>query len=184
MTLDGVVADPHKWSFPYWDDGIAEFKGDELKATEALLLGRRTYEGFAAAWPGRKGTDWFANKFNSMPKYVASRTLKNLAWENSHVLEGDLEEAVTVLKEKPGGDLSIHGSISVINQLMRTGLVDRFHIIMYPIVLGEGRRLFDEGAKANLKLAESKTFSKGAVAMVYDWVSGKGGAVVKNPVYR
>ena len=168
MTLDGVVADPQKWSFPFWDDGIAAFKSDELKASEALLLGRVTYEGFAAAWPGRKDDTGFADKFNAMPKYVASKTLKKLGWNNSHLLEGDVPEAVANLKATKGGDIAIHGSVSLINALLPRRLIDRLHLIVYPIVLGEGKRLFDVGTAANFARVETKPFPKGAVGLVYD----------------
>lgn len=169
MTLDGVVEEPQKWSFPYWGDKTAKFKDDELRATEALLLGRVTYEGFAAAWPGRKDPDGFADKFNSMPKYVASRTLKKLEWTNSHLLQGDVAAAVAKLKQQPGtGDLGVHGSVSLLDTLVRHDLVDRFHILTYPLVLGEGKRLFKPGAKTRLKLVESKSLDKGVVASVYE----------------
>lgn len=184
MTLDGVVAEPQKWSFPFWDDGIAAFKSDELKVSEALLLGRVTYEGFAAAWPGRNDDTGFADKFNAMPKYVATTTLKQLSWNNSHALEGDVPQAVAKLKAKTGGDIAIHGSVSLINALLPHGLIDRLHLIVYPIVLGEGKRLFNEGVTANFARTETKPFPKGAVGLVYDFVpEGRKGEPSKNPVY-
>jgi dihydrofolate reductase len=184
MTLDGVVDEPHKWSFAYWDDGVAEFKDRELKASDALLLGRVTYEGFAAAWPGRKDETGFADKFNAMPKYVASRTLESLTWTNSHLLEGSLEEAVARLKAEPGGEIAIHGSVGLINELLPHGLIDRFHILVYPLVLGDGKRLFRDGARQSLKLVETKTFPKGVVAMIYDHVPvDEAPKPARNPVY-
>lgn len=183
MTLDGVVDSPQKWSFPFWDDGVAAFKDAELKASDALLLGRVTYEGFAAAWPGRTDETGFADKFNAMPKYVASKTLTKLSWTNSHLLDGDVPNAVAKLKATKGGEIAIHGSVGLINALLPHGLIDRFHILVYPVILGEGRRLFDEGAKANLKLVETKTFPKGVVAMVYDRATDAKAAAAKNPVY-
>ena len=184
MTLDGVVADPQKWSFPFWDDGIAAFKNDELNASEALLLGRVTYEGFAAAWPGRKDDTGFADKFNAMPKYVASKTLKKLGWNNSHLLEGDVPEAVANLKATKGGDIAIHGSVSLINALLPHRLIDRLHLIVYPIALGEGKRLFDAGTAANFTRVETKPFPMGAVGLVYDLATdSQKQAGSKNPVY-
>lgn len=184
MSLDGVVQDPQKWSFPFWDDGVAAFKDKELKDSEALLLGRTTYEGFAKAWPGRKDETGFADKFNAMPKYVASRTLKQLSWNNSHLLEGEVPNAVAALKAKPGGDIAIHGSVGLINSLLPHGLIDRFHILVYPVVLGTGARLFLDGAKADLEFVESRTFPKGVVALVYDRAAKAPGAEAqKNPVY-
>src|SRR5881296_3486133 len=109
VSLDGVVESPEKWSFPFWSEETQKFKFDETFASDALLLGRVTYEGFAAAWPGRKDPDGFADRFNSMPKYVASRTLKKLGWNNSHLLEGDVPEAVANLKATKRGDIAIQG---------------------------------------------------------------------------
>jgi len=136
-------------------------------ASDALLLGRVTYEGFAAAWPGRKGTDPFANKFNSMPKYVATRTLKKLEWNNSHLIAGDLAAEVAKLKQQPGGDIVIHGSPGLIRSLLPSGLIDEYRLLVYPLVLGKGKRLFDEGSKTKLKLVESRPLGKGVVKLVY-----------------
>jgi len=167
MTLDGVVEAPDKWSFPFWSDETGKFKSDELRATDALLLGRVTYEGFAAAWPGRKDEEGFADRFNSMPKYVASKTLKKLEWNNSHLIKGDLAAEVSKLKQQPGRDVVIHGSPTLIRSLLPHDLIDEYRLLVYPIVLGRGKRLFDEASQAKLKLAESETFSKGVVKLVY-----------------
>jgi len=166
VSLDGVVESPEKWSFPFWSDETQKFKVDELRATDALLLGRVTYEGFAAAWPGRKG-DAFADRFNSMPKFVASRTLKKLEWNNSHLIKGDLATEVSKLKQQPGQDIVIHGSPGLIRSLLPHDLIDEFRLLVYPLILGRGKRLFDEGSQASLKLVESTTFSKGVVKLVY-----------------
>jgi len=167
VSLDGVVESPEKWSFPYWNDEIGKFKFEETFASDALLLGRVTYEGFAAAWPSRKDPDGFADRFNTMPKYVASRTLKTLAWNNSHLIEGDLAKAVSKLKREPGQDIVIHGSPGLIRSLMLLDLIDEYRLLVYPIVLGRGKRLFDGTSPANLELAESKTFGTGVVKLVY-----------------
>jgi dihydrofolate reductase len=167
ISLDGVVESPHKWSFPYWNDEIGKFKLEETLASDALLLGRVTYEGFAAAWPGRKDAEGFADRFNSMPKYVASRTLKKLEWNNSHLIAGDLSREVSKLKQQPGQDLVIHGSPSLIRSLMPHDIIDEYRLLVYPLVLGHGKRLFDESSTANLKLVESKAFSTGVVKAVY-----------------
>ena len=167
MTLDGVVEAPDKWSFPFWSEETGKFKLDELRATDALLLGRVTYEGFAAAWPGRKDEEGFADRFNSMPKYVASKTLKRLEWNNSYLIKGDLAAEVSKLKQQPGHDIVIHGSPTLIRSLLPHDLIDEYRLLVYPIVLGRGKRLFDEASQANLKLAESETFSKGVVKLVY-----------------
>src|SRR5436309_5857264 len=167
VSLDGVVESPEKWSFPFWSEETQKFKFDETFASDALLLGRVTYEGFAAAWPGRKDPDGFADRFNSMPKFVASRTLTKLAWNNSHLIQGDLAAEVSKLKEQPGQDVVIHGSPGLIRSLLPHGLIDEFRLLVYPLVLGRGKRLFDEASHANLNLVESTTFSKGVVKLVY-----------------
>jgi len=167
VSLDGVVESPEKWSFPYWNDEIGKFKLEEVLATDALLLGRVTYEGFAAAWPGRKDAEGFADRFNTMPKYVASRTLKELEWNNSHLLGGDLAREVSKLKRQPGRDIVIHGSPGLIRSLLPHDLIDEYRLLVYPVVLGRGKRLFDEKSQANLRLAESMTFGTGVVKLVY-----------------
>ena len=167
VSLDGVVEDPHKWSFPYWNEEIGKFKHEETFASSALLLGRVTYEGFATAWPGRKDAEGFADRFNSMPKYVASRTLSKLEWTNSHLIKGDVAAGVAKLKQEPGGDLVIHGSPTLIRSLMPHNLIDEYRLLVYPIALGRGKRLFDESTRANLKLVESKSYTTGVVKLVY-----------------
>ena len=186
ITLDGVVQDPHKWSFPYWSDDTARFKQEELWATDALLLGRKTYEGFAAAWPGRTDPDGFADKFNGMPKHVASGTLKDPAWTNSHVLRGDLATEVRKLKAKPGKDIGVHGSVSVTRALIAAGLLDELRLLVYPLVLGEGDRLFDGSVQARLELVEARPLAKGVVAQVYKVLppEGQQEQPVANPVYK
>jgi dihydrofolate reductase len=176
MTLDGVVEAPEKWSFAFWSAETGKFKLDELHATDALLLGRVTYEGFAAAWPGQKDPDGFADRFNSMPKYVASKTLKKLEWNNSHLIKGDLATEVSKLKQQPGKDIVIHGSPTLIRSLMPRNLIDEYRLLVYPLVRGQGKRLFDEASRANLKLAESQTFSKGVVKLVYRPAPKRGAA--------
>ena len=184
MTLDGVVEAPDKWSFPFWSDETGKFKSDELHATDALLLGRVTYEGFAAAWPGRKDEEGFADRFNSMPKYVASKTLKKLEWNNSHLIKGDLAAEVSRLKQQPGHDIVIHGSPTLIRSLLPHDLIDEYRLLVYPIVLGHGKRLFDETSQAKLKLAESETFSKGVVKLVYRRDEAKGAAKAGVPARK
>jgi dihydrofolate reductase len=167
MSLDGVVESPEKWSFQYWNDEIGKFKHDETFSSDALLLGRVTYEGFAAAWPSRKDPEGFADRFNSMPKHVATRTLRKLEWNNSHVLKGDIAAEVSKLKQQTGKDIVIHGSPGLIRSLMPHDLIDEYRLLVYPIILGHGKRLFDETSQANLKLVESKTYDTGVVKLVY-----------------
>ena len=167
VSLDGVVESPEKWSFPFWNDEIQKFKLDETFATDTLLLGRVTYEGFAAAWPERKDPDGFADRFNSIPKYVVSSTLKKLEWNNSHLIRGDVAREVAKLKQQPGQDIVIHGSPGLIRSLLPHDLIDEYRLLVYPLVLGKGKRLFDEGSAANLKLAESAAFDTGVVKLIY-----------------
>jgi len=165
VSLDGVVEDPgggedYKhggWSFAFsrGDDGD-KFKLDETMDSAALLLGRVTYDGFAAAWPGREDDVGFADKFNNMPKYVVSSTLKNPEWTNSTVLEGDAVEAVKKLKQEQDGNIVVHGSPSLVQTLLEHDLVDALHLMVFPVVLGEGKRLFaDDAPMLTLELVEA-----------------------------
>jgi len=181
VSLDGVVESPEKWSFQYWNDEIGKFKHDETFSSDALLLGRVTYEGFAAAWPSRKDPEGFADRFNSMPKHVATRTLRKLQWNNSHVLNGDIASEVSKLKQQPGKDIVIHGSPGLIRSLMPHGLIDEYRLLVYPIILGRGKRVFDETSKANLKLVESKTYDTGVVKLVYQGASKPATETVPKP---
>ena len=153
--------------FDRGDDGN-QFKLDEVEDADGLLLGRRTYEGFAAAWPEREGE--FADKFNAMPKYVVSRTLENADWNNSRVLNGDVREEVSKLKREVDGDLYVHGSAQLVQTLLENGLVDELRLMVFPVVLGTGKRLFGETTdKHTLRLKESRTVGGDGVAvMVYE----------------
>jgi len=166
MSLDGVVEEP-AWTFPYWNDEIARFKGEESAASDALLLGRVTYEGFAAVWP--ESEDEGADYFNGVRKYVVSKTLKEpLEWNNSTLIEDDVVEEITDLKRQDGKDITVHGSATLVQTLMRHALVDRYRLLVYPVVVGKGKRLFREGIPATLKLLESQSFGSGVVALVYE----------------
>src|SRR2546428_9313251 len=167
MALDGCVESPENWPLQFGYDALWKFKLEETLASDALLLGRVTYEGFAAAWPDRKDPDGFADRFNSMVKYVASRTLKKLDWNNSHLIKGDLAAEISKLKNQPGPAIVIHGSPSLIRALLPFDLIDEYRLLVYPLVLGHGKRLFDDASQAKLKLAESEAFSKGVVKLVY-----------------
>ena len=174
ISVDGVVEDPggsEQWERGGWAfkfdrgrEGDA-FKLDELMASDALLLGRTTYEGFAEAWPSRSGE--FADKFNAMPKYVISSTLKDPAWTNSHVLGGGLVEEVTKLKGEVGGDIVVHGSASLAQGLLENDLVDELRLMVFPVVLGSGKRLFGAGSKKRLELAESRAVGDGVLILIY-----------------
>jgi dihydrofolate reductase len=174
VSLDGVMEAPGGEDFKYkaWtfdfdrgEDGT-QFKLDETDESEALLLGRRTYEGFAAAWPGRDGE--FADKFNTMPKYVVSSKLENPEWNNTTVLKGDAVEEVTKLRQELDGDIYVHGSCQLAQTLIENDLVDELHLMVFPVVLGTGKRLFGETSdKKPLHLADSKTVGDGVAILVY-----------------
>jgi dihydrofolate reductase len=175
ISLDGVVEDPGGaedfkyggWSFEFdrGDEGNA-FKLEETMQSEALLLGRVTYEGFADAWPSREGE--FADKFNSMPKYVVSSTLENPSWTNTTVLTGDVEQEVAKLRDAPGGDVVVHGSAELVQALVDKDLVDELRLMVFPVVLGAGKRLFgDTGDKKAFRLADSKVVGDGVAILVY-----------------
>jgi len=168
LSLDGVFEEPGHWSFPFFNEEAAQFKSDELQASEALLLGRRTYEGFAAAWPTMEGTGDFGVRMNTMPKYVVSSTLKELTWEGSVLVRGDLAEAIGELKARPGGDLLLSGSAQLFNGLLRENLIDVYRFMVHPVVLGQGKRLFEEaGARRDLEVVETRRFATGIVILEY-----------------
>jgi dihydrofolate reductase len=165
MSLDGVMEEP-AWTFQYWNDEIAKFKGDESHATDALLLGRVTYQGFAAAWP--ESTDEGAAYFNNVRKYVVSTTLDQAEWNNSILIKDNIVEEITKLKQQNGRDITVHGSATLVQTLMQHDLVDRYRLLVYPVVLGKGKRLFKEGTTATLKLVETQAFSSGVTALIYE----------------
>jgi dihydrofolate reductase len=169
ITLDGVFEEP-AWSAPYWNEEAQRFARDQLWASDALLLGRKTYEGFAQFWPTdewieREGE--FAERMNSYPKYVASETLEEpLEWNNSHLLEGDVATAVRKLKEEDGKDILMYASRGLMHSLLEEGLVDRMLIWVHPLVLGEGERLFPGGArKTEFELVDATTIANGIVVL-------------------
>ncbi len=175
VSLDGVMEDPGGsedfehggWSFEF-DRGNEgdDFKLEETMSSEALLLGRVTYEGFAAAWPSREGE--FADKFNTMPKYVVSSTLEKPEWTNSTVLRGDVEEEVAKLRREREGDIVVHGSARLVQTLVDRDLVDEVRLMVFPVILGSGKRLFaDTNGKKRLRLVDSKVVGDGVAILVY-----------------
>jgi len=177
-SLDGVIEDPGGsenfrhggWSFATRSEEGAQFKLDETRSSAALLLGRVTYEGFAEAWPSRDGE--FADLFNSMPKYVVSSTLQRAEWNNSTVLKGDLAESVAKLKRDQEGD--VHGSARLVQGLLELDLVDELRLMLFPVVLGDGLRLFGETSdKKTLRLASSKDVGDGVLILVYEPVGSE-----------
>jgi dihydrofolate reductase len=176
ISLDGVVEDPGGsedfkyggWSFEFnrGDEGD-RFKLDETMASDALLLGRVTYQGFADSWPQRDGE--FADKFNSMPKYVVSSTLKHADWNNSTILSGDVIDEVAGLKQTLKGDIVVHGSARLAQALVAGDLVDELRLMVFPVILGSGKRLFGEmDAKKSMKLVSSQTVGDGVGILIYE----------------
>ena len=189
LTLDGVMQAPGGpeedpsdgfehggWSFPYADEDFGRLVSGWFEQAEAFLLGRRTYETFAAFWPQvTEAADPVASRLNTLPKYVASRTLETVSWRGAQLLHGDVAEAVARLKAQPGRELQVHGSGDLLQTLMAHDLVDEYRLFVYPVVLGSGRRLFNQGAPPrSLKLADATTTSTGVVVATYE----RGGPVV------
>jgi dihydrofolate reductase len=174
VSLDGVMEDPGGsesfkyggWTFEIDTGEGMKFKLDETMSSEALLLGRVTYDGFAEAWPSRDGE--FADKFNSMPKYVVSSTLEKPEWNNSTVLEGDVATEVARLREERDGDIVVHGSARLVQALVEHDLVDELRLMVFPVVLGAGKRLFGETSdKKRLRLSDSKVVGDGVIILIY-----------------
>ncbi len=176
VSIDGVAEDPGGgeeyarggWAFEFsrGEEGD-RFKLDETMSSAALLLGRVTYEGFAEAWPSREGE--FADKFNNMPKYVVSTTLSDPEWTNSTVIGGDVRAEVTRLREEAGGDIVVHGSLTLAQTLLEEGLVDELRLMVFPVILGAGKRLFGEtSAKRPMRLTEAKTVGDGVEILIYE----------------
>jgi dihydrofolate reductase len=169
VSLDGVVESP-AWTFQFESADRDQYKFDELAAVDALLLGRATYEGFAAAWPQmEEQTGEYGAWMNGYPKHVVSTTLEEpLEWNNSSLIKGDLAEEVTRLKQQEGKDILIFGSADLVNSLMQLGLVDEYRLMIFPLVVGSGKRLFGEGDTKTLKLVGTRTFDSGAVVLTYE----------------
>jgi dihydrofolate reductase len=177
VSLDGVMEDPGGaeqfehggWTMPYMNDEIGKFKYDELFASDALLLGRVTYQGFAAAWPERKDEAGFADRMNCLPKFVVSATLADAAWNNSTIIRANITGAVTKLKQELGQALLVAGSRRLVQLLVQYGLVDRFNLLVYPLLLGRGKRLFEDQEKPSyLKLVETTSFKTGVILQTYE----------------
>jgi dihydrofolate reductase len=166
VSLDGIFDEPGEWSFPYFNEEALQFKSDELATADAQLLGRKTYEGFAKAWPTMDGTGEFGVKFNSMPKYVVTSTLKKLDWTGSKPITGDIPAEVRKLKQQPGQDLLLQGSGMLFNALMRDNLIDVYKLMVHPLVIGHGTHLFaDVEGHRKLKLVDSRNLATGIVIM-------------------
>ena len=167
VSADGVVEAPETWTGPYFSPEIGQFVGSIMAASDTMLLGRVTYQTFAAAFAGN-ASDPMAAQMNSTPKVVVSTTLDEAGWENSTLIRGDVAAEITRLKEQPGRNINISGSATLVAWLLRQGLLDELSLLQFPVVVGHGKRLFDgEGSQVALTLAHCEAFSTGVVHLIY-----------------
>ncbi len=185
ISLDGVVEEPAEWHFPYFNEEMGAAVTASLGAADTVLFGRKTYDSFAGAWPERElaGEEdaGLAKTLGDNRKIVVSNQKLEFTWRNSEQLEGDLVEAVTALKNEPGGDIGLSGSISVVRQLLAAGLLDELHLFVHPIAIRKGLRLFDEGeTPIPLRLISSETFKTGVLYLVYGPAESTGDATYED----
>jgi dihydrofolate reductase len=172
ISLDGVVEDPQDWHFPYFNDEMGVAVDRQLAAADTLLLGRKTYDSFAGAWPEREAAGEedaaMGKALGDARKVVVSNQDLQFTWRNSEQLKGDLVEAVTALKNEAGADIAMSGSVSVVRQLLAADLLDELHLLVHPIAVRKGMRLFDEGeSPIPLRLVSSETFTTGVLYLIY-----------------
>jgi dihydrofolate reductase len=165
LSLDGVMEEP-SWTAPYWNDEIAKLQHDLLFSSDALLLGRVTYEGFAKAWPSMTDEQGFADRMNSLPKHVATKTLRELTW-NAAPIKGDVVEEVKKLKQQSGQNILLYASGALVRSLMPHDVIDEYRLMVHPVIIGKGKHLFADGSEAKLKLVDTKTTSTGVVILSY-----------------
>ncbi len=167
-TLDGRVDEIQRWTAPYNSESVVDYHTKLLKNADGLLLGRRTYEIFAAIWPARSGELAYVDQMNAMAKHVASSTLTDLRWENSQLVDGDLIEGVADLKRRPGQDLVVYGGRDLASTLLEHHLVDEYRVLVHPVLLGTGRSLLADGAEAvDLQLVDTTVIAPGISVLVY-----------------
>lgn len=168
ISLDGVIESPEQWHFPYFNDEMGADVAAQMGAADAMLLGRQTYEEFAAFWPHQPEDDPFAIQMNNTPKYVVSTTLEAVTWQNSTLIRGNLVEELSKLKQQPGKNIGITGSATLVRSLLRENLLDELRLMVHPIVVGSGKRLFPaETDRVALTLVNSQTFSTGVLNLTY-----------------
>lgn len=168
ISLDGVVESPDQWHFPYFNDEMGAAVDAVMTAADTMLLGRQTYQEFASYWPNQTSDVPLADYMNDIPKLVVSTTLATVAWQNSTLIKGDVAEELTRLKQLPGKNISITGSGTLVRSLLRDNLLDELSLLVHPIVVGRGKRLFDDmGAQVALKLVDSRTLSTGVLSLTY-----------------
>ena len=180
VSLDGVIQAPGSaeedtdrgfkyggWTMPFWHDDIGATIFGSMNASDAMLLGRKTYQGFAAAFSSAPAGDPFTDHMNDTPKYVVSTTLKKVDWKSSTLINGNVVEEVRKLKQQSGKDISISGSSMLVHTLAQQGLIDEYNLLVYPLALGTGKKLFPEGLRQNLKLIKSHSFPTGVTLLHY-----------------
>src|ERR687890_1558222 len=170
VSLDGVVESPEKWQLPYFNDEMGKTIGAGMAEADAMLLGRVTYQEFASYWPGVSSEDQpFADHMNNTPKFVVSTTLEEpLEWQNSTLIKGNVAEEIAKLKQQPGKDIGIVGSGTLVRSLLRDDLLDELSLMVHPIVVGNGKRLFEDGGDQKaLELVDSKAFGTGVLYLTY-----------------
>jgi dihydrofolate reductase len=168
ISLDGVVESPDKWHFPYFNDEMGAAVSTQAAEADTLLFGRVTYQEFAAYWPDKGSDVPFADHINNTPKLVASRMLDKVEWRHSRLLRGDVAGQLTKLKQLPGRNISIIGSGTLVRSLLQDDVLDELRLLVHPIVVGRGKRLFDDQVQKKLRLVDSKTFQTGVVHLIYE----------------
>jgi len=167
VSLDGVVEAPQNWHFPYYNDEMFDVVESQLAAADTMLLGRRTYEEFAAYWPNQESGVPLADEINGMEKLVVSTTLRSLDWQNSTLISGDVVEELRRQKQRPGKEISVTGSPTLVRFLIAEGLLDELQLLVHPIIVGGGKRLFADGERVPLRLTESRTLKTGVLYLTY-----------------
>ncbi|GAA1005721.1 pyrimidine reductase [Acrocarpospora pleiomorpha] len=167
ISLDGVVESPDKWHFPYFNDEMGEVIGRGMQSADAMLMGRKLYEEWSEYWPAAGDEDPFGGFINNIQKYVVSTTLDKADWNNTTVLNGDFVEEITNLKSQPGKDINISGSPTLVRSLLTHGLLDELQLLIHPIIVGAGQRLFDGLDQIPLKVVSSTTLQTGVLSVLY-----------------
>jgi dihydrofolate reductase len=170
ISLDGVIESPETWHFDYWNDEMGAVVGELMSGNDGMLLGRQTYDEFAGYWPTADPNDPVTGQMNGSQKYVVSTTLTEATWENTTIVNGDVEAELAKLKQDK--QLGTTGSATLVRRLLEQGLVDELHLLVHPVVIGHGKKLFADGAKVPLELVSATTFTTGVVHLVYGPAAG------------
>jgi len=174
VSLDGVAEAPNRWVFPYFSDEVYKVVSGNMESSDAMLMGRHLYEEWAAYWPDKTAEDDpYADFINAVPKYVASTTMGSVEWNNATLLKGDLRTAIQDLKDQPGKEIGMTGSLALTGWLLREGLLDELSLLVFPVVVGNGKRLFDGPEQVPLKLVESAALDTGVLSVRYTRDAGK-----------